>query len=431
VILLKNATLIDGTGRSPLSKAVIGLEGQRIKLVGTEAELGSRQADFETVLDLEGKTVIPGLINTHEHLMLKRQYGSYQTRLASTSHTLLLRCVRSALLCLREGVTTIRDVGAIHFANIAVRDAINSGMIVGPRVYTCGTSLAMTGGHGYQNSVEVDGPEEARKAARQQLKAGADLVKVKASGGMVRLDEVVERAELTVEEMRPAIEEAHRAGKLTTSHAHGDLPVSNSMEAGVDCIEHGMHLHPPVAEIMVRQGVWLVPTLSQSTETFDCGAEWGKPQWLVEASRAGWPRRWEEFLAVVKTGVKLGVGTDGFGLMKREMELLSEAGLGNMGALVAATAGNAELLGRKDELGTVDPGKYADLVVLEGDPLADLKALGRVYLTIKDGVVYDPRQLAMATGALQPLVPSELGDSGQMLRDAPRAPWGTFVEKGE
>jgi imidazolonepropionase-like amidohydrolase len=283
-------------------------------------------------------------------------------------------------------------------------------MVVGPRVFSCGVGIAMTGGHGYQNSVEADGPAEVRKAARQQLKLGADFIKVKASGGMVRLGEVVTAVELTVEEMRAAVDEAHRASKLTTAHAHGDEPVRNAIEAGVDCIEHGMHITPETAELMIRKGVWLVPTLSQSKQTADRGLEWGKPRWLVDESRAGWPKRWEEFLAVAETGVKLAVGTDGFGLMKEEIALLSEAGLGPMGAIVAATAGGAKVLGRLDDLGTAEPGKLADLVVLNGDPLADIGAVGKVYLTVKDGVVYDPEQLAHATGVLQPAVPSELGD---------------------
>jgi imidazolonepropionase-like amidohydrolase len=186
--------------------------------------------------------------------------------------------------------------------------------------------------------------------------------------------------------------------------------VRNAIEAGTDCIEHGMHIHPETAELMRRKGVWLVPTLSQSKLTVEHGLEWGKPKWLVERSRVGWPKRWEGFLAVAETGVKLAVGTDGSGLMKEDIALLSEAGLGPMGAIVAATARGAEVIGRLDDLGTVEPGKFADLVVLDGDPLADIRAVGRVFLTIKDGVIYDPQHLATATGILQPPVPSELGD---------------------
>lgn len=163
MIALKNGTLIDGTGRPPVHRAVVGIEGQRINLVATEAEVGSRLSEFDTILDLQGKTIIPGLINCHEHLMLKRQYGSFQQRVALTTQMLLIRCVRSALLCLREGVTTIRDLGAIAHVNLTTKEAIEKGLIIGPRVFACGTSIAMTGGHGYQNSVEADGPDKVRK----------------------------------------------------------------------------------------------------------------------------------------------------------------------------------------------------------------------------------------------------------------------------
>jgi imidazolonepropionase-like amidohydrolase len=408
MIVLRNARLIDGMEREPVYPAVIAMDGKRITTVGTEDEMGEEILGHPEFLDLEGRTVIPGLINCHEHLQFKRAFGSYEARTAVPPKMLMMRCARSALLCLREGVTTIRDLGAIDHVNLVTKQAIETGMIVGPRVFACGWSIGMTGCHGYQNSVEADGPDEVRKAARQQLKAGADFIKVKASGGMVNPKQPTFGEQLTVEEMRAAFDEAHRAGKPTTVHAHGDVAVGNAIEAGTDCVEHGMRIGPETVELLIKHGVWLDPTISELRVHAEHGEEWGRPKWLVERSQEGLEERLKWLEMIVGSGVKLAAGTDSAGLMKEEIEILSSAGLGPMGALCVATAGSAEAIGQKDNLGTVEAGKYADLVVLDGDPLADLTSLGKVWLTIKEGIIYHPSALAEATGHLQPSPPSEL-----------------------
>jgi imidazolonepropionase-like amidohydrolase len=171
-----------------------------------------------------------------------------------------------------------------------------------------------------------------------------------------------------------------------------------------------MGIGPETIELMIKHGVWLDPTVSQTKEYIEHGAEWGRPEWQIERSREGFEKRLKWLEMIVNSGVKLGIGTDSMGLMKEEIAMLSNAGLGPMGAICAATARSAELIGRADDLGAVKVGKYADLVVLDSDPLVDIKSVGKVRLTIKEGVVYQPGALAEATGHLQPPPPSELGD---------------------
>jgi imidazolonepropionase-like amidohydrolase len=307
-------------------------------------------------------------------------------------------------------VTTVRDLGAIDHVNLVTKQAIETGMIVGPRVFACGWSIGMTGCHGYQNSIEADGPEEVRKVARQQLKAGADFIKVKASGGALNPGQPVTGVQLTVEEMRAAFDEAHRAGKQTTAHAEGDAPVRNAIEAGTDCVEHGTAIGPETVELLLKRGVWVVLTNSTLKQVAEHGREWQYPEWRIKAYAEGLERGLESLEMLVGSGVKLATGSDSHGLLKEEIEILSNAGLPPMRAICAATAGAAELIGGLDDFGTVEVGKYADLVVLDGDPLTDIKSVGKVWLTIKEGVMYHPSALAEATGQLQPPPPSELGD---------------------
>jgi len=395
-LVLRKVTLIDGTGREPIANAVIVVDGEKITAVGREGEVTQPPGE---VIDLPGKTVLPGLLNMHEHLELRRGMGSFQERVAQPDSWAMMRAVRNALLCLQEGVTTIRDCGSRRGLNIALKRGIEGGMIVGPRMVTCGQSISMTGGHGWQVSVEVDSPDEARKAARAQLKAGADFIKALASGGYIsRTQDQPWSSQLTVEEMRAAFEAAKSAGKKTTVHAHPPAAIRAAIEAGVDCIEHGALLDKETAELMASKGIFLVPTLAEGWEVAEHGLELGRPAWLVEAAKAGLDSRLERFTYAVEAGVKMAMGTDVAGSPAREIQLMAEGGLGPMEAIVAATKNGAELIDMENQIGTIEAGKLADLIVVGGNPLENLLDLAKVELVFKGGTLYRPEYLAMATG---------------------------------
>jgi len=398
-LTLRKATLIDGTGREPITNAVIVLDGEKIAAVGQEGQVTQPPGE---VINLAGKTVLPGLLNLHEHLELRRGLGAWQEKVAQSDNWAMMRAVRNALLCLQEGVTTIRDCGSRRGLNLALKRGIEEGMIIGPRMVTCGQPLVMTGGHGWEICTEADGPDEARKAARQQLKAGADLIKAMASGGYISYIKPGQdqpwSSQLTVEEMRAAFDEAKKAGKKTTVHAHPPAAIRAAIEAGVDCIEHGVLLDKETAELMASKGIFLVPTLAESWEMAEHGLELGRPAWLVEASKAELDSRLERFAYAVDAGVKIAMGTDVAGSPAREIELMAQGGLSPMEAIVAATRNGAELIDMEDQIGTIEAGKLADLIVVDGNPLENLPDLAKVELVFKDGTLYRPEYLTMATG---------------------------------
>ena len=398
--VLRGATLIDGTGAAPLPNSVIVIEGERIQRVGPAVDFGSQTPGGEqNVVDVSGSYVIPGMINCHEHLDNRRGFGSFQQRAAQDPLYLILRSARNALLSLQEGVTTVRDLASKQCTNLIIKQAINDGMIVGPRVFACGTAIAMTGGHGDEICLVADGVDEVRKAARTLLRAGADIIKVMGSGGYVTQGrDLPFSSQLTIEEMRAAFDEAHRAGKPTTVHAHPSPAVRAAIEAGVDCIEHGALLDLETAELMASKGVFLVPTASESWMMAEHGVVWGRPKWLVESDRAHLGPRMEVLKQCVRGGPKIAVGSDVIGDMVREMLLLVEAGMTPMQAIEAATRVGAEVLCQQNDLGTVEPGKFADLVIVDGDPLVDLNALRNIKMVYKGGKAYDPQALAAASG---------------------------------
>ncbi len=342
---------------------------------------------------------MPGLINCHQHLDNRHGYGSYHTRAAQEIPYLVARAARNALLDLQEGVTTIRDVASRHGTNLHVKQAIEDGMLLGPRVVACGQPIAMTGGHGWHLCIEADGVAEVRKAARELLKRGADLIKCMASGGFISIGvDQPWSPQLTIEEMHAAFDEAHKAGKPTTVHAHPPEAIQWAVEAGVDCIEHGALIDRESAELLVEKGIWLVPTLGESYIIAHRGEEYGRPAWLAQLCREKLEDRATHFGNAVEAGVKMAVGTDVIGTMAEEIQLMVEGGVGVMDALVAATRNGAEVCGLLDRTGTLEEGKWADLIVLDGDPLEDLSALNQVTYVFKQGVRYRPAELAIATG---------------------------------
>ncbi len=391
-MLILGSTLFDGTGRSYLSDAVIRIERGRFAAVGRRADFGS-SLDGEEVIDASGRFALPGLINAHAHLTFMYQIGSPTAQMAKSVPELTIHAVTVAAVMLAQGITTARDMGGRDAVPLRIRDAIDAVRIPGPRVIACGEPISVTGGHAWQTCVEADGADEFRKAARRQLKGGADFVKVMASHDPWRMsgDEKT-RAEPTLTEMSAAFEVAHEWGRLACCHVMGSRGIGRAIEAGADVIEHGHYLTQQLAEAMARRGVYLTPTLSSyDVQTmhsrFDRGEGWRSDhEALLPAHQCA-------MLAALAVGVDIIVGTDSVGCYAEEVDLLRRAGMDASQSLQACTSLPAKALRMESEIGSVAVGKRADLVLLQADPIKDPYALEEVELVIKDGRSYRPGDL--------------------------------------
>jgi imidazolonepropionase-like amidohydrolase len=363
------------------------VRGDRIVAVGTASELGSEPAD--QVLEFPDGTLLPGLIDCHEHLNGHDKYAIGDKSVDAPETMLALVGAFHTRRLLNSGVTTARIVGAQGQIDLMIRRAIREGYIDGPRLFCAGQNLIMTGGHGQAAGIEVDGPHEARKAARKQIKAGADLVKMMASGGVgiTREGEEPSQPELTVEEMTAAVEAAHAAGVRTTAHADGVPGIRNALAAGIDCIEHGIYLGPEEAAFMAEHNVALVPTLSTMTGIYEHGIEYGMPEsWIPIARDILEPHR-DSFQAALDAGVLFATGTDGFGDMVDEMKLFTTFGLSPYRAIQAATRDAALVISPRPNFGTVAVDASADIIAVAGDPLDSLDQLRQVRFVMLQGAV--------------------------------------------
>jgi imidazolonepropionase-like amidohydrolase len=382
---------------------VLVVEGDKIRFAGAGNDVDPALVDGPDVevRDLGGKVMMPGLFNAHEHLDIHELKGVYQEWAKQPVTWHILRAARNAILALQQGVTTVRDVGALQCTSFMVRRAIDEGMILGPRVVACGAPISMTGGHGYQQCIEADGPDEVRKATRYLLKSGADFIKLMASGGMNHPSPGWDRPwfpQLNPNEMAAAFEEAQKAGKKTTVHAHPPVAIQSAIAAGVDCVEHGGLIDRETADLMAKKGVFLVPTLATSHEMARRGKELARPDWMIEMVGSAHDARMKRFEIPVSAGVRMAVGTDTVPTVAQEMAFMHQGGMDAMEVLVAATRNGAELCGLLDQLGTLEVGKAADVIVVDGNPLQEMEAMSRIDLVIKGGRVFDPVQLAHATG---------------------------------
>lgn len=398
-VVFRNMTLLDGTDGGPLHDAVIVLDGERIRAIGRSTEFGSDLDGWQTH-DMGGRTVLPGLINAHEHLTWRRGIGSHEERIVrQPAGKLLLRGFGHALVSLLEGVTTVRDVGSKDGLGIALRDAINAGRAYGPRIIAAGYPIKMTGGHGSRTGLTADGIPEVRRAARERLKAGADLIKLMASGGIAGrgLDQATVQ-QYSVEEMQAAFDEAHKAGKRTTVHAHPPVAIRAAVEAGVDCIEHAGLIDRPTAELVAKRGVFVVPTLSALRMVIEQGERMGRPGWLIETCRERLLDQPRFFHNLLEAGCKIVAGVDSLGDLQRELSFMVEGGMSPQKAIQAATVVAAECLNVADQVGTLQPGKMADFIAVDGDPLEDIRVLRNVVLTVQGGVVFRPDTLHVSIG---------------------------------
>lgn len=389
--LLRGARLFDAVdGTVPAGLWAILVEDGRLAWIGPD----DAAPQAERTRDAGGRTVLPGLINAHVHLANDGAADlAAQIRDDSTT-TAALRASANAIVSLRAGVTTVKDCGASDNVVIDLGRAIDAGVVPGPHVVAAGRVITMTGGHGHFMGVEADGVDAVRAAVRGELKQGAKFIKAMATGGVLTSGVKPTQTALLREELAAIVEEAHHAGRRVSTHAIGRQGIENAILAGVDTIEHGFHLDEELFALAIERGTYLVPTLSAVGGIVSEGEAGGTPAWIVEKARTEMERSRTMFRAAVLAGMNIAAGTDAGtpfnphdGLVDELIEMV-QIGLTPTRALLSATrdgAVNADVL---DITGTLEVGKSADLIVVDGDPTVDITALKAIMLVAKAGEFY-------------------------------------------
>jgi len=390
-MLLRNTVLFDGTGAPPRRHMDLRVYGGQIVAVGP----GLEEADGEETLDLDGRWLMPGLIDCHVHLTFAGEPDDMAKSPTTPAPVLAWTAAENARCTLEAGVTTARDLGTIHAISVHLRDAIAAGRLPGPRLRAVNSIICITGGHGWPMGRQADGADEVRKAVREQLRAGADCIKFTATGGVMTPGVDPRAASFTEEELRAGIEEAHKAFKRAAAHAQGTAGIRNAVRAGIDSIEHGIFLDAEVIEEMRARGTFLVPTLAAPQNISHHGIAGGVPAYMVEKSDQVREIHRESFRAAVRAGVRVAMGTDAgtpfnrHGANATEIALMVECGMPASEALLAATRNAADLLDLTAVTGTIELGKAADVLIVEGDPLTQIRVLcdaERVIGVMKGGV---------------------------------------------
>ncbi len=383
--VLCNARLIDGGGGPPVDAVTLVLSNQ-IEEIATTPALYDPNAN---VVNLRGLTVMPGLINAHEHLATKAHLTqcNIEAVLDEPILTYVLRAAKNATILLHQGITTVRECGSRPLVNICLRDAVSCGLVTGPRILACGSPISIPGGHLYRYSRIAEGPVEVRQAVREQFLAGADFIKVHASGGAGDKHGDPLRPEFTVDELAATVKEARVAGRRVAAHAIGREAIQNVLVAGVDSLEHGHFLDRQQAEHMSEKGVFYVPTVSGYYSALSDDANLYRPHWSIEKAK----RLMDGLFAAVRTalesGVRIAAGTDSFGQIVDELKLLRSLGLSPERTIMAATSVAAAALGIEDRVGILRRGMEADLIAVEGDALKDLDSLRSPRLVMKGGFI--------------------------------------------
>jgi imidazolonepropionase-like amidohydrolase len=385
-LVLSGARIIDGTGAEPVRGRSVVVEGGVITAVVDDA-----RAPRGNGVDLAGHTLLPGLINCHVHLCFGAEADPVrplrEEPLALTAIKALLRARETA----RAGVTTVRDLGGREYVEIAARRAIQEGLIDGPRILAAGRPVCMTGGHGHWLGREADGPDDARKAVREQLKAGADVIKIIATGGVMTPGVEPGSPQMTLEEMRAAIEEARKAGRRTAAHAMAATGISEAIDAGITSIEHGVFLTEEIVAHMRRDGTFLVPTLNAPIAIAAGGLAAGIPPFMVRKSEQVVPAHVASFQLAHRAGVRIAAGADSgtplnfHGSLLPELALMVKYGMTPLEAIRSATVTAADCLGLGEVTGRVAPGYAADLIAVAGDPAERIEALADLKLVLVNG----------------------------------------------
>jgi imidazolonepropionase-like amidohydrolase len=401
-VVLKAAHLFDAVSGKLTEHGVVVVSGGKVAAVGSDAAI---PANAE-VIDLGDATLLPGFIDAHVHLGQEAGpdwYHDFFSGIMRFPAEQALYGAHYAKATLEAGITTVRDLGSTDYVALGLRNAIAAGMIPGPRMLVSNYAVGATGGHADQDPLPpqrvavagplqgvCNGPEECRAAVRYQIKFGANVIKFMPSGGVLSLSDPVDNPQLTQEEMNAIVAEAHNWGRKVAAHCHGDRAAKMAIIAGVDSIEHGSFLKDDTLTEMKKKHVYLVPTLfagawvGEHLDTF--------PPAIAVKARAASAQMQQMFQHAVKIGVPIAMGTDAgvepHGLNAREFSLMTKNGLSPEQALMAGTANGADLLGLADQIGTLAPGKSADIVAVAGNPLSDMKATEHPVFVMKEGTVY-------------------------------------------
>jgi imidazolonepropionase-like amidohydrolase len=380
---IRCGTLFDGTGAAPLRNAVVTVTDGRITGVGTTAPAGA------DTLDLGDRFVMPGLVDCHSHASIVPGEGDQLGQLCRGPVPQALAATRNLRKDLAAGTTTMRIMGEEHFVDVEVRQAIEAGVIPGPRLLVAGRGLAANNGHG-RALTGYDGVDDVRRGARENLRRGADHVKIFVTGGVSSPGTTPTSSAYTREEIRVAVEEADRVGSYAAAHAHGGPGLRLAVQEGVGTIEHGALATDEDIALMIERGVWLICTFGIFLHP--TGIEAGDGQRPAIMDKLHWTRRVvaENFPRHLASGVRFACGTDAVhGCLPFELQTLVRLGVSPHDALLAGTRWGAEACRVDREVGTLEPGKRADLIAVDGDPLKDIAAMDRVSLVMKDGVTYD------------------------------------------
>ncbi|MBC7946950.1 MAG: amidohydrolase family protein [Chitinophagaceae bacterium] len=396
-------TLIDGVSDEPKKNMTIVVERDKI----TNVENGfTKPGTGDKTIDLKTKTVTPGWIDMHVHMEDETNPNRYLQEYTFNPADYAFQSVMFAEVTLMAGFTTVRDLGGTG-VNISLRNAINRGYLKGPRIFTAGKSIATTGGHADPTNGNradlmgdpgpaagvVNGPDDCRKAVRQRYKEGADLIKITATGGVLSVAKSASNPQFTEEEIKAIVDMAKDYGFKVAVHAHGAEGMKRAIRAGVNSIEHGTYMDDEAMALAKKFGTWYVPTLTAGAAVADSAKKPGYYPDLVapKALEIG-PKIKATLTRAYKAGVKIAFGTDAgvykHGLNWLEFGYMIEAGMKPMETIKAATVSAAELLGERDKLGSIEQGKLADIIAVDGDPLTDPKVFGKVTFVMKGGIVY-------------------------------------------
>jgi len=395
--LVRAGHLLDVKTGKLLDGQTIIVVGETIQSIAPTANVQAQSGD--TVVDLSGLTVLPGLIDVHTHLTMNTNFDPF-LEVTSTDAKEAINGVVNARTTLMAGFTTVRNVGAYGFTDVDLRDAINAGQVPGPHMLVSGPALGITGGHCDDNLLPyhyhiigegvADGIAQVQQKVRQNIKYGADVIKICATGGVLSKGDDPQASQYTLEEMQAIVADAHRLGRKVAAHAHGAQGILWATEAGVDSIEHGSYIDDEAIAAMKKRGTYLVPTLYLE-------------DWMLEKGTlpAFYHQKMIDVSAVAKSnikhamqaGVKIALGTDAavypHGLNAHELDVyVNQLGMAPLAALQSATINAADLMGLTAKTGTLEPGKWADIIAVDKNPLDDVRVLQNVKFVMKAGVVY-------------------------------------------
>jgi len=396
-VLVKAGHLVDVHSGATLDAQTIVIAGDRIVSIGPSASVTAQAGD--QVIDLGGMTVLPGLMDVHTHITSNPEFDPYK-ELASTDAKEAIDGVVNARTTLLAGFTSIRNVGAGGYTDVDLRDAVDAGEVPGPHMQVSGPPLGITGGHCDENLLPVkyhltsdgvaDGIAAVQQKVRQNIKYGADVIKICATGGVLSKGDDPQASQYTLEEMQAIVADAHRLGRKVAAHAHGAQGILWASEAGIDSIEHGSYINDEAIAEMKKHGTWLVPTLYLE----DWQLEYGKlPPFYQQKMKDVSAVAKKNIRHAYESGVHIALGTDAavypHGLNAHELEVyVRDLGMTPLQAIQTATVNAAELMGWSAKTGSLDAGKWADVIAVDGDPLKDVKLLQDVRFVMKAGVVY-------------------------------------------